>query len=174
MGGAKALKIAVFFAEVVKRGEPVVRRAVGQVDHKVGRVRVDVCRVRGFGRRHWAGSFNGAWCRSAFDLRRNWQPLCRIVARQVSAGTDCFRKTPEGRSGRGQGSGVNVVGAFVSVHGFEVDHVAHDREAVGDAIAAVHVAGVAGDGERLAAVVALDEGNHLGRGAGLPPSGDRR
>ncbi len=41
--------------------------------------------------------------------------------------------------------------------------MADDVVLVRDSIAAQHVAAVAGDGEGLGAVVALDEGNHLGR-----------
>src|SRR3954470_13542696 len=52
---------------------------------------------------------------------------------------------------------VDVVGAFVGVHRFEVAHHAHDMEFVRDAVAAVHVAGDAGDVERLAGVVALHQ-----------------
>ena len=36
--------------------------------------------------------------------------------------------------------------------------MADDVEFVGDAIAAVHVAGLAGDVQRLAAIIALDQG----------------
>ena len=55
------------------------------------------------------------------------------------------------------------MGAFVGVDGFQVHHVADDVEFVGNAVAAVHVAGRAGNLQRLAAVVALQEGNGLGR-----------
>ena len=43
-----------------------------------------------------------------------------------------------------------------------VDHVAHHREVLGDAVAAVHVARLTCDIERLADVVALDDRDHLG------------
>src|SRR5215204_4580461 len=58
---------------------------------------------------------------------------------------------------------VNVVGALVGVHGLEVLRHAHDVVLLLDAVAAVHVAGLAGDVERLAAVVALDQRDRLGR-----------
>ncbi len=46
---------------------------------------------------------------------------------------------------------MHVVRALVGVHHLEVDHVARDAELIRDAIAAQHVAGGAGDVERLAA-----------------------
>jgi hypothetical protein len=57
---------------------------------------------------------------------------------------------------------VDVVRALVGVDRLEVHHVADDVVLVGDAVAAVHVAGDARDVERLAAVVALDQRDHLG------------
>src|SRR4051812_13054688 len=62
---------------------------------------------------------------------------------------------------------VDVVGSLVGVDGLQVLGVAHDVVFLLDAIAAVHVAGEPSDVERLAAVVALDERNHLGRGPTL-------
>src|SRR3954447_24406966 len=58
---------------------------------------------------------------------------------------------------------VDVVGAFVGVDGFQVRGVAHHVIFDLDAVAAVHVAGGARDVERLAAIVALDDGDHLRR-----------
>ena len=52
---------------------------------------------------------------------------------------------------------VNIVGAFVCIHRFEIGEVAHDGEGGGNSIGAQHVAGHAGDIERLACIVALDE-----------------
>lgn len=61
---------------------------------------------------------------------------------------------------------VDIVGALVGVHHFQVDQVAGDAEFVGDAVAAQHVAGQAGDVEGLAAAVALhDRGDFHRRGA---------
>ena len=57
---------------------------------------------------------------------------------------------------------VDVVRAFVGVDRLEVRGVAHHLEFGGDAVAAVHVAGDAGDIERLAAIVALDQADRLG------------
>jgi len=41
--------------------------------------------------------------------------------------------------------GMDIVGALVGVHGFQVHHVANDVELVGDAVATVHVAGRPGN-----------------------------
>ena len=59
--------------------------------------------------------------------------------------------------------GVDVVGALVGVHGLQVLRVAHHVVLFLDPVPAVHVARHAGDVERLAAVVALDDGDHLRR-----------
>src|SRR5437762_6808235 len=70
---------------------------------------------------------------------------------------------------------VDVVGALVGVHRFEVAHHAHDMEFVGDAVAAVHVAGDAGDVESLAGVVALHQRNRGRRSlAGLQHAAERQ
>src|SRR3954451_7166036 len=58
---------------------------------------------------------------------------------------------------------VDVVRALVGVHGLEVLRDAHDVVFLLDAVAAVHVASLAGDVERLAAVVALDQRDRLRR-----------
>ena len=52
-----------------------------------------------------------------------------------------------GNSGLGaaEDERVDVVGAFVSIDDFEIDHVAGDRIFVGDSVSAEHVAGQAGD-----------------------------
>src|SRR3954470_14944660 len=52
---------------------------------------------------------------------------------------------------------VNVVRALVSVDGFEIAQHAHHVKLVGDAVAAMHVAGEARDVEGLAAIVALEQ-----------------
>ena len=62
---------------------------------------------------------------------------------------------------------MHVVRAFVSVHRLQVHDVADDMILIHDAIAAVHVAGDAGDVQRLAAVVALQQADHLRRGVML-------
>ncbi len=67
--------------------------------------------------------------------------------------------------------------AFVGVDRFQVHHVAHHAVFVRDAVAAVHVAGVARDLERLADVVALDDRDHLRREPPFvhqPPDPERR
>ena len=53
---------------------------------------------------------------------------------------------------------------LVGVDGLQVHDVADDVVLVRDAVAAQHVAGVAGDVQRLAARVALDQRDHLRRG----------
>ena len=82
----------------------------------------------------------------------------RVRALQSGEGLDAG-------DGAAEDEAVDVVGAFVGVDGFEVLGVAHDVELGGDAVAAVDVAGGAGDVEGLAAVVALEEGDELGGGA---------
>ena len=52
---------------------------------------------------------------------------------------------------------VNIVRALVRIHRFEIGEVAHDAECGRNPIGAEHVARQAGDIERLARVVALDE-----------------
>ncbi len=58
---------------------------------------------------------------------------------------------------------MDVVRPFVGVDGFQILQVAHDLVFGLDAVAAVHVAGLAGDVEGFAGVVALDEGDHFRR-----------
>src|ERR1700730_4091767 len=65
--------------------------------------------------------------------------------------------------GTPQYQGVNVMGAFIGIDRLQIHHVADHLVLVGDAVAAVHVAGGAGDVERLAAIVALQDRDHLGR-----------
>src|SRR5262249_1390721 len=52
---------------------------------------------------------------------------------------------------------VNVVCAFVSIDGLQIAQHAHHVKFVRDAVAAVDVARQAGDVERLAAIVALEQ-----------------
>ena len=68
---------------------------------------------------------------------------------------------------------MDVVGALVGVDRLEVQDVADDVVLVRDAVAAVHVARRPGDVERLAAVVALDQRDHLGRRGPRPSAGRR-
>lgn len=56
---------------------------------------------------------------------------------------------------------VDVVRAFVRVHGFQIDSVADDVVLVREAVAAEHVTCVARDLDRLAARVALHHGDEL-------------
>ena len=68
---------------------------------------------------------------------------------------------------RARTQGVDIVGALIGVNCFEVHHVADHVVLVGDAVAAVHVVGGAGDVEHLAAIVALQQRDHLGCGLAL-------
>jgi len=62
---------------------------------------------------------------------------------------------------------MHVVRAFVGVHGFEVHDVADDVILVRYAVGAMHIARDARDIERLAAIVPLDQGDHLRLGMAL-------
>ena len=57
---------------------------------------------------------------------------------------------------------VDVMSALVRVHRLQVHHVPDHVVLVADAVAAEHVPALPGDGEGLAAVVPLEEGDHLG------------
>src|SRR5579862_6410973 len=73
--------------------------------------------------------------------------------------------------------GMDVVRALVGVDRLEVQDVADHAELVGDAVAAMHVAGDAGDIQCLAAIVALQQRDHLGRRLALvlePAEAERR
>jgi hypothetical protein len=67
---------------------------------------------------------------------------------------------------------VNIVGALVSIDRFEIGEVAHDGERGRNPIGAEHIARQAGNIERLARIVALDERDRF-RGASLPASNSR-
>ena len=58
---------------------------------------------------------------------------------------------------------MDVVGALIGVHRLEVMHVPHHVVLDRDAVAAVQVARDTRDVERLAAIVVLDDRDHLGR-----------
>ncbi len=71
---------------------------------------------------------------------------------------------------------MDVVRPFIGVDRFQVDRVAHHMEFGRNAVAAMHVAGDAGDVERLAAIVALDDADRVGRQRALvehPPRAQR-
>ena len=57
---------------------------------------------------------------------------------------------------------MNIVRALIGVDRLQVHGVAHDVQLAGDSGPAVHVAGFAGDGQGLAAVVALHHRDGLG------------
>ena len=56
---------------------------------------------------------------------------------------------------------MDIVRALIGVHRLQVRRMAHDRKLSRNAVAAMHVARNAGDGERLAAIVALDQADRL-------------
>src|SRR3974390_1259731 len=66
-----------------------------------------------------------------------------------------------------ENQGVDVVGAFVRVHGLQIRERAHYVVFLRDAVATVHIAGSARDVERLAAVVALHQRDRRWRGLAL-------
>src|SRR5689334_176215 len=95
-----------------------------------------------------------------------WAWWVRVAPPAIKLRSFSWRLTREGGNaglGATQYQGVDVVGAFIGVDRFQVHHVADHVVLVGDAVAAVHVAGGAGNVERLAAIVALQDRDHLGR-----------
>ena len=58
---------------------------------------------------------------------------------------------------------MDIVRALIGVDRLQIHHVADHVKLVMDAVAAVHVAGEAGDIERLAAIIALQHRDRLGR-----------
>ena len=71
------------------------------------------------------------------------------------------RRNPRYRAAQYQR--MDIVCAFVCVDGFQVGGVADDLIFLADAVAAVHVARLPGDVERLADIVAFDNRDHVGR-----------
>src|SRR5712664_2461556 len=72
-----------------------------------------------------------------------------------------LRKRLNAGDGAAENEGVDVVGALIGVHGLQILRMPHHVVFDLDAVAAMHVAGHARDVERLAAIVALDDRNHL-------------
>ena len=56
---------------------------------------------------------------------------------------------------------MDIMGALIGVDRLEVAHVPHDLEFLGNAVTAMHVASHARNIQRLAAIVALDDGDHF-------------
>ena len=74
----------------------------------------------------------------------------------------------QARLGAAQDQGVDVMRAFIGVHGFPgLPRGRMTWNSSTDAVATMHVAGVSRDLKRFAAVVALDQADHLGRGTGF-------
>src|SRR3954470_18491833 len=71
--------------------------------------------------------------------------------------------------------GMDVMGPLIGVDRLEIDHVADDVELVRDAVAAMHVARHPGDVQRLAAIVALHQGDRRNPdAAALEPAAERQ
>ena len=68
-----------------------------------------------------------------------------------------------------QDQGVDIVRAFVSVYRLQVHTVTNDVVLIADTVAAERIAANACNVQRFAAVIALDEGNHFGRGSETRP-----
>lgn len=79
-----------------------------------------------------------------------------------------FNQRSEGRLKTGlltaQDQGVDVMGAFIGDHRLQFHHVADHVELQRDTVAAMHITGVTGDFQRLTAVSALDDRDHLRSG----------
>jgi hypothetical protein len=92
------------------------------------------------------------------------------AGRPIASSTDPGDRPPKDQR-------VDVVRAFIGVDRLEVGGVAHHVELGRDAVAAVHVARGAGDLQRLAAIVALDQADRLGDELAFvepPPDPQRR
>src|SRR5262249_7355090 len=89
-----------------------------------------------------------------FDCAAASAAPLREVAKSAGESGDPSLRAP-------QNQGVDVVGAFIGVDRLEVHYMADHVICVGDAVAAVYVARGAGDVERLAAIVALQDRDHL-------------
>ena len=62
---------------------------------------------------------------------------------------------------------MHIMRALISVDRFKVNGVSHDVIFTGNTVAAVHIARLAGNIQRLADIIALDDGHHFGREAAL-------
>ena len=60
---------------------------------------------------------------------------------------------------------MHIMGTFIGIDGFQIDHVSHDMIIGGNAICAMHIASGARDIEGFAAAIAFDQRDHLRRGA---------
>ena len=57
---------------------------------------------------------------------------------------------------------MDVVGTLVRVHSLQILGVSQHVVFIHNSVATKHVSGLAGDGQRLAAIVSLHDRNHLG------------
>src|ERR1700730_1519133 len=112
------------------------------------------------------------------DFRR-WETMCGAAHPSMAASRppkdegegyapyrySRFRYSPFARSHKrldarlrpAENQRMNVVGAFVGVDGFEIAQHAHHMKLIGNAVAAVHVAGEPRHFQSLAAIVALEQ-----------------
>ena len=60
---------------------------------------------------------------------------------------------------------MHIMRALISVDRFKVNGVAHDVIFTGNAVAAMHIARLAGNIQSLADIIAFDDGHHFGRKA---------
>ena len=74
----------------------------------------------------------------------------------------CLKERLKACLGTAEDQRMNVMRPLVSVDRFQVLRVAHDVIFDLNTVAAMHVSGLPRDVERLAAIVALDDGNHFG------------
>ena len=74
-----------------------------------------------------------------------------------------LRKRRDSGDGAAKDQRMDVVGAFISIDGFKVGGVAHHVIFDLNSVGAVHIARHPRDIERLAAIVAFDDGDHLRR-----------
>lgn len=63
-----------------------------------------------------------------------------------------------------QDQGVHIARAFICVHRFKIYHVTNDIEFQANSVAAMHVAGMTGNCQRFAAIVALNKRDHFRSG----------
>ena len=74
-----------------------------------------------------------------------------------------LKESLQARDGAAKDQRMDVMRAFIGVDRFQILGVAHDVIFLGNPIAAMHVAGLTGNVEGLAAIVAFDNRNHFGR-----------
>src|ERR1700733_11600904 len=86
----------------------------------------------------------------------------RFAAPRSSSLPQGLFKRLQARNGAPENQCMHIVSALIGVHGFQIAQVPHDVILVGDAVAAVDIAGIARNRQRFAAIVALDQANRFG------------